>query len=133
MENKILTLGVLGMFLLASFVSFPGLDAEIIVTLGFLDDIITLDPTDPTGENGWYVDPVSVTFHAHDPPSDSSGLYCIKYRVITEDGDDDPEWETHFIDTYCTDYDFTVTLDDDGFHTVEFYAIDGFLVGSPLN
>ncbi len=65
-----------------------------------------LDPADPTGEEDWYVDDVTVTLNASDPRSNdvSSGVKEIRYTinsgteevisgstgtfVLTEDGDD---------------------------------------------
>jgi len=42
-----------------------------------------LNPVDPTGENGWYVDDVTVTLDAHDPWSNyvSSGVKEIRYTI----------------------------------------------------
>lgn len=95
--------------------------------------IITIDPESPNGNNGWYITPVDVTFHAYDSPQDSSGLYCIKYRIITNEGTENPEWNTYYFEEFYTEYDFTITLDEDGIHTVEFYAVDGFLMGRANN
>jgi len=63
----------------------------------------------------------------------SSGLYCIKYRVITVGSEEEPEWLTHYIDYFCSEYDFSILLSVDGIFSIEFYAIDGYLVGKPLN
>jgi len=46
----------------------PIFNAEIIINQSFYDDTITVDPENPTGDHGWYISPVEVTFHAHDPP-----------------------------------------------------------------
>jgi hypothetical protein len=72
----------------------------------FCDYPPILDPPTPTGENGWYVDDVTVTLNATDPWSTgvSSGVKEIRYTinggaeqviagstgsfVISEDGDD---------------------------------------------
>lgn len=134
MKKNILVIGIVSIFLLSSFAVFPGVGMETAETEKSLDGSITLDPAEPTGRFWWYVTSVKVIFHAHDPPHDSSGLYCIKYRVITGGGDVNPEWETHYIDEYCTDYDFDdVILSEDGIHIVEFQAADGFLKGKPIN
>jgi hypothetical protein len=72
----------------------------------FCDYPPIFDPEDPTGENDWYVDDVTVTLNATDPWSNgvSSGVKEIRYTVngegpfiidgktgsfvLTEDGDD---------------------------------------------
>jgi hypothetical protein len=43
----------------------------------------TLDPSEPDGENGWYVNDVEVTLEAYDPISNDvrSGVREIKYRI----------------------------------------------------
>ena len=109
------------------------LNAEIIENNNYFDEVITINPSNPTGENGWYINPVEVTFHAHDPPIGSSGLYCIKYRINTIDDGGVSVWQTHYIDHFCTDYDFSISINIDGIYVVEFYAIDGYLAGMPFN
>ncbi|HDM67084.1 MAG TPA: hypothetical protein ENG62_01695, partial [Thermoplasmatales archaeon] len=90
-------------------------------TIG-VDDSITIDPSEPNGENGWYISDVQVTFHAYDSPLDSSGLAYIHYR-ITKNGEES-EWQHYEIEGFTTEYDFTVHLSDDGVYLVEFYAED---------
>jgi hypothetical protein len=114
------------------FLISPIFNAEIINQY-FNDYSITINPTNPTGENGWYITPVEVIYHAHDPPLGSSGLYCIKYRIIITGIEEESDWLTHYIDYYCTDYNFSVLLSIDGIFTVEFFAIDGYLAEKPLN
>ncbi len=88
-----------------------------------VDDSITIDPESPNGENSWYISDVYVTFHAYDPPLDSSGLAYIYYRIIETRGEE-PRWERYEIEGFTTEYDFTVHLDKNGRYIVEFYAED---------
>ena len=67
MRKKKITIGIVCFFLIASFLLSPRFGANITVTQVFLDGSITIDPMNPNGNNGWYVTPVDVTFHAHDP------------------------------------------------------------------
>jgi hypothetical protein len=108
-------------------------NAELIKNQYFIDDTITIDPQNPNGDHGWYITPVEITFHAYDPPVGSSGLYCIKYRIIVVGGEEELEWQTHYIDYYCTEYNYSILLSVDGIYIIEFYAIDGYLAGKPLN
>ena len=73
----------------------------------------TLDPPEPDGDNGWYVNDVNVTLNATD---DMSGVKAIYYRVVGG------EWMNHTGDvlTFILDYDCL----EDGL--IEFYSVDYF-------
>ncbi|RLF41577.1 MAG: hypothetical protein DRN12_02835 [Thermoplasmata archaeon] len=88
-----------------------------------MDDSITIKPSTPNGDNGWYLSDVYVTFHAFDPPEDSSGLAYIYYRIIKV-GEEEPPWEKYEIEGFVTRYNFTVHLAEDGRYILEFYAED---------
>jgi cytochrome c len=66
----------------------------------------TLDPAQPTGTNGWWTGPVSVTLTAED---DSDGQVSVEYRL------DGGAW---------TAYDDAIAVTGDGEHTVEFRGTD---------
>jgi hypothetical protein len=87
------------------------------------DPAITIKPSEPTGNFNWYITPVNVSFYTSDPPP-SSGLDYIKYRIITEGENENPDWITYDITEYCTWYNLTITLTNDGKHIMEFYAAD---------
>ncbi|MGC9308835.1 MAG: OmpL47-type beta-barrel domain-containing protein, partial [Thermoplasmatota archaeon] len=65
----------------------------------------TLTPEAPTGNHGWYVDPVTVVLAAWD---EVSGINKTLYRI------DDGEWMVY-------EGPFTVS---DGSHSIEYYSID---------
>lgn len=88
-----------------------------------IDDSITIEPSTPNGDNGWYTSDVYVTFHAFDPPDDSSGLAYIYYRILRV-GEEETPWETYEIKGFVTRYNFTVHIEEDGEYIVEFYAED---------
>ena len=70
----------------------------------------TLDPSEPDGDNGWYVHDVEVTLNATD---DLSGVKEIKYRVGSG------SWQT------ITGDNGSFVVDCDGNdRPIEFYAID---------
>ena len=72
----------------------------------------SLNPPEPDGDNGWYVDDVEVTLNATD---DLSGVKEIKYRVGTG------EWKT----IQGSEGTFTLTIaDDENDLLIEYYAID---------
>lgn len=83
----------------------------------FSDDIcppettFSLDPKDPDGENGWYVNDVNVTLNATD---DLSGVKEIYYRVA------EGEWIVSFGDSVK----FVITHDCSNDLLIEFYAVD---------
>lgn len=87
------------------------------------DPSITIDPLNPTGNFDWYINPVNVSFYTIDP-APSSGLDYIKYRIITQGQNENPQWITYDITEYTTSYNLTITLSIDGRHNVEFYAAD---------
>ena len=72
---------------------------------------ISLDPPEPNGANGWYVNDVNVTLNATD---DLSGVKEIHYRV------DEGEWNIHYGDflVFILDYDCLINS------SIEFYAVD---------
>ncbi|KYK31365.1 MAG: hypothetical protein AYK22_02480 [Thermoplasmatales archaeon SG8-52-3] len=91
-----------------------------------------LDPAEPTGENGWYVDDVIVTLNATDPWSNDvrSGVKEIRYTikggteqiiegntgsfVITEDGEDIlvEYWAVDYVgNVEATKNSFTIDMD----------------------
>ncbi len=70
----------------------------------------TLDPATPDGNAGWYRSPVTVTLTA----SDNVKVAAIYYRI------DGGPWKT---------YTAPFTIDIDGEHTVDYYAVDE--VGNP--
>jgi hypothetical protein len=70
----------------------------------------TLDPADPDGNFGWYKSPVTITLSAED----NVKVAAIYYRI------DGGPWKT---------YTAPFTIDVDGEHTVDFYAVDE--VGNP--
>jgi hypothetical protein len=67
----------------------------------------TLDPTEPDGENGWYISNVTVNLTATD---DYSGVKDTFYRI------DGSEWKS---------YDYPFVLSEDGEDIIiEFYSVD---------
>ncbi len=66
----------------------------------------TVTPGEPTGDNGWYTSGVTVELTASD---EASGVSHVMYRV------DNNAWQT---------YDGAFTVDSDGRHTLEYYAVD---------
>ncbi len=66
----------------------------------------TVTPGEPTGDNGWYTSGVTVELTASD---EASGVSHVMYRV------DNNAWQT---------YDGGFTVDSDGRHTLEYYAVD---------
>jgi hypothetical protein len=68
----------------------------------------TLDPPDPDGENGWYVNDVTVTLNATD---NESGVNITKYRTT-----DAPSWQIYT-------KPFTLTKDGDDI-LIEYFSID---------
>ncbi|PSL06983.1 glucose/arabinose dehydrogenase [Haloactinopolyspora alba] len=66
---------------------------------------VQVDPAEPTGSNGWHVDPVTVTATA----ADDGGDVTVEYRV------GDGEW---------TAYDGPVEVADDGVHELAFRGTD---------
>lgn len=92
---------------------------------GSLDDpLITLDPPEPNGGCNWYISAVTVTFHAKEGqgPGITSGLKYIYYRI------NEGSWITHEIPgeypNLPDEYDFFITIDNDGEFTVDFKAED---------
>lgn len=71
----------------------------------------SLDPKDPDGENGWYVNDVNITLNATD---DLSGVKEIYYRVA------EGEWNVSFGDSVK----FIITYDCSDDLLIEFYAVD---------
>lgn len=67
---------------------------------------ISLDPSEPNGENGWYVTDVEVTIECEDDPS---GVDEINY---THDSDEDETYRTPF------------TVREDGSHEIEAWCTD---------
>ncbi len=65
-----------------------------------------IDPGEPTGDNGWYISGVTVTLSATD---EVSGVNRIMYRV------DGGVWQV---------YDGGFSVDSDGRHLIEYYAVD---------
>ncbi|RLF31669.1 MAG: hypothetical protein DRN07_06680, partial [Thermoplasmata archaeon] len=65
-----------------------------------------LSPAEPTGENGWYVTPVTVSLEATD---DASGVSHTLYKI------DNGNWNT---------YTGPFVIDSDGAHTVYYYSVD---------
>jgi hypothetical protein len=65
-----------------------------------------LDPSDPDGENGWYVSILTVTLNATD---DDSGVNSTLYKL------DGGVWQIYL-------ESFPVTLD--GQHTIQYYSVD---------
>jgi len=70
----------------------------------------TLDPATPDGNFDWYKSPVTITLTA----TDNVEVAAIYYRI------DGGPWKT---------YTVPITIDVDGEHTVDFYAVDE--VGNP--
>ncbi|RLF51451.1 MAG: hypothetical protein DRN11_02730, partial [Thermoplasmata archaeon] len=66
-----------------------------------------LDPSSPTGKNGWYTCNVNVTLYATDPEGDT--IVFTKYRI------DGGSWIT---------YTGTFTISTNGEHLLEFYSQD---------
>jgi len=79
----------------------------------YLDDttppvtIISFNPHEPNGENGWYVSDVTVILNASD---DSSGVNITKYRI------NGSNWQT-YTEPFILDFDGKDNL-------IEFYSID---------
>lgn len=71
---------------------------------------IALNPSDPTGNNNWYVNPVTVTISTLDNMG-GSGVKELHYIINSE-----PE-----ITTISTT---TIQIETEGYHTVEAWAID---------
>ncbi|KAA0002212.1 MAG: hypothetical protein FE046_00255 [Thermoplasmata archaeon] len=67
----------------------------------------TLNPSTPTGENGWYLGPVNVTLSATDPDGDA--VAYTNYRV------DGGSWNS---------YTGPFLITGDGNHLLEFYSAD---------
>jgi hypothetical protein len=67
----------------------------------------TLDPSSPTGDNGWYIDDVNVTLYSSDPDGDA--IAYTKYRV------DSGSWIT---------YNGTFIVMSDGEHQIQYYSED---------
>jgi len=65
-----------------------------------------LSPGEPTGENGWYIGPVTVTLTAYD---EVSGVDYTMYRV------DKGTWQI---------YTEPFVFDVDGVHSIRFYSVD---------
>jgi len=127
MKKKIIIFGIIGLLFCISI--FSNVESKTINAVSDPNDDETITIEGADGNNGWYISPVDVTFHAYDYPYASSGLYCINYRIITQGAANSSDWSTYFFPDFYTEYDFTVTLDADGSHTVEFQAVDGFLLG----
>jgi len=70
----------------------------------------SLDPLEPNGENGWYVNDVNVTLNATD---DISGVKTIYYKIP---GDD---WKSHSGDSIKILLDHDCLMD-----LIEFYSVD---------
>ena len=73
-----------------------------------------LDPEQPNGENNWYTTAVTAIVDAVDccdPPETGSGVKEIKYKINGVEG------------TITGDHG-TITVQDDGVHLVELWAID---------
>jgi hypothetical protein len=63
---------------------------------------------------------VNVTFHAEDDIQ----LAYIYYKVTTK-GQEDPKWtQVDIRNKHTAKYDLTITINKDGFHTANFYAVD---------
>jgi hypothetical protein len=77
---------------------------------------VELDPPDPDGENGWYVNPPNVTIYAHDPEIapgiPGSGVEFIQYRI-----NNDP-WQIINDDSY------TISITQNGEINIEVLACD---------
>ena len=71
----------------------------------------TLDPSEPDGENGWYVNDINVTLNATD---DMSGVKEIHYRVC------EGEWKNHTGDFLIIVLDYDCLIGG----LIEFYAVD---------
>lgn len=89
----------------------------------FFDDLISLNPFEPNGNHDWYVTPVEVTFHAKENPgSGASGLKYIYYQI------NNGAWITHEISgsppNLPLEYDFSITIADDGMYLISFKAED---------
>jgi len=74
---------------------------------------IELDPPEPDGENGYYVNPVEVTLNATD---DVFGVKAIYYRV------DGEKWKSHSGDTHTFILNHDCLIDG----LIEFYSVDFF-------
>jgi hypothetical protein len=116
MKNKIITIGILGVFLL-SITALPSIGMK---TVSLPDPSITVEPAEPDGNFEWYVSPVRVTFHAED----DIRLGYIYYKVVTE-GMEEPEWTmVDVLDEWISQYDLSIIIHWDGKHTAHFYAED---------
>jgi len=107
--KKLLAVGVIVLFLSVGVIPSTG-------NMVFNDDTTppvttcTLDPPEPDGDNGWYVNDVNVTLNATD---DMSGVKEIKYRVGSG------SWQT------ITGDNGSFIVDEDGNNIpIEYYAID---------
>ncbi len=107
--KKLLVVGVIVLFLGVSVIPSTG-------NMVFNDDTTppvttcALDPPEPDGDNGWYVNDVNVTLNATD---DMSGVKEIKYRVGSG------SWQT------ITGDNGSFIVDEDGNDIpIEYYAID---------
>ena len=122
MKKKILVIGVVSIFLMTSLATLPGVGIVLAVTKEYDDPIIEIDPEDPNGRpnSGWYITPVEVTFYA----KDDIQLYYIYWRIITN-GVEGP-WTREDVprDPPLAEWDYTVPLNVDGSHTLEFQAED---------
>lgn len=80
MKRKWLSIGIILLFVLSAGTPIPGISSP-------RDDItppvttISLNPPEPDGENGWYVNNVTVTLNATD---NESGVNITKYRIKGE-------------------------------------------------
>ncbi|UCD13947.1 MAG: hypothetical protein JSW60_00585 [Thermoplasmatales archaeon] len=113
MQHNLPTKGIA----VAVIVLFIGMSVPSTGNMVFFDDItppvttISFDPPHPDGDNGWYVNNVTVTLNATD---DVSGVKAIYYKIP---GD---EWRNHTGDflIFILDYDCL----QDGL--IEFYSVD---------
>ena len=120
MSKKILKLFIIYVSLCFAFMGINVSGTTIIKTVGTLDGSITINPAEPNGNFEWYITPVNATFHA----KDDIRLAYIYYKVTTK-GQGDPNWtKVDIRNEHTAKYNLTITINKDGFHTANFYAVD---------
>jgi hypothetical protein len=108
--KKILTIGIL--FIIGSIIGNPLVIGQLLI-----DDITppittcTLDPSQPNGDNGWYVTNVTVILNASD---EKSGVQYISYRIS------DGQWKNQSGDIVI----FVLTQDCLIEGSIEYFAVD---------